>query len=264
MSWQWGNHVGLMMQRQWRTVQKSLSDTILNIFIIWPLIFTFGQGYCTAHIFFPENQAAFSAVLMTGAVLIQAFVVGWFLVMAFLEDRETSRIFSYHAIATSYSAAFWGRFFFYHLWSFFLLLPILPIAKVLLGVGMRSPSASWAALYAALFLLAGVVSAYLLFLTSLMKGMRSIEHMWALGIEPFILLGGSWVPAHALLQSGIPGVSYFLWFNPFIYATELLRQLFFHSQEYASVACCVSALLAATALFLAAAYVLTKRRLDLV
>lgn len=257
-------HMRLLFVRQWCTIRSEWSEYLLNFFLIWPVLFSLSNGLFAPTVFFASDPARFATIMMTGIILLQSFVIGYILVLGVLEDRDATGVFAYHVTCTSFELAFIARFVFYHMLTFVLLCPVLPMAALILQEGLQIALVSWPAVFAALFVIAGFIVAYMFLLTAMATSVRSVEHLWAVGVEPALWIGGFWIPAHALIKSGVPVISSIAWYNPFIYVTELLRQIFFHSEQYASIGCSVAILLSATVVCGVSAYSVMRYRMDAV
>ena len=258
------SNVYWLMQRQFFLIKNSLGDLFINYAIIWPCIFSFSSGYFVPLVFFPQDPINKGTELMVGMVLLQAFVVAYFMMVDLISERESSGILHYHITATSFGAAFAARVLFYVMYVFCALLPFLPVSKLLLGEHLYTDLISWPLLVVVLFFVVTLVVTYVFALAALVREMRSIEYVWSYGVEPFLWLSGMWAPTYAIAKSGVPGITYFLMINPFGYASDVLRQLFFNDPRFSSVGISVLIMFLATVFFVAVAYRLLRKQIHAV
>ena len=258
------NNVYWLLQRQWFLVKNSLGDLFINYALIWPAIFSFSSGYFVPLVFFPYDPVRKGTELMVGMVLLQAFVVAYFMMVDLISERESAGILPYHITATSFAAAFAARILFYVLYVFCAVLPFLPVSKLLLGAHLYTDLISWPLFIVVSFFVVTLVVTYVFALAALVSEMRSIEYVWSYGVEPFLWLSGMWAPAYAIAKSGVPGISWFLLINPFAYGSDALRQLFFHDARFASVGLSVLVMVVATAFFIIIAYWLLRKKIEAV
>jgi len=253
-----------LMQRQFFLVKNALGDFFINNIILWPCIFSLASGYFVPLVFFPNDPINKGTELMVGMLLVQSFVVAYFMMVDLISEREADGILRYHIVATSFAAAFTARIMFYVLYVYCTLVPFLPMAKVVLQGHLYTDQLSWPLLMVVLFFLVTLVVTYVFALASLVREMRSIEYVWSYGVEPVLWLSGMWAPVYAIAKSGVPGITWFLMINPFAYAGDALRQLFFHDPRFASVGSSLQVVSVAIVIFIVVAYRLLKKQMQAV
>ena len=250
-----------VLYRQWFSIKKTFWGLVINYVVLRPAIFSVGNGYFVPLALFKDQARVRGTEMMVGVLLLQIFVTTYSMLVELIHEFEETRVFQYHVIATSYFSAFTARFVFFLLFTYGATLPFLPMAKVYLGDHLVTENLSWGALGAVLFLVVFLVVSYSYCLSVVTRSMRDVEHLWSLGVEPVLWLSGMWVPAYAIARSGMPGMASFMACNPFAYATDALRQLFFADIAYASLALCCTVITGASIFFMLLAYWLVKRRL---
>ncbi len=253
-----------LLQREFFLIKNSLFDIFINYAILWPCIFSVSSGYFIPLVFFPHDSINKGTELMVGMLFLQSFVVAYFMVVDLISERENVGILHYHVVATSFFAAFFSRIIFYVLYVYFCLLPFLPVAKLLLGDCLYTEQLSWPMLMLVLFFMVSLVVTYIFMLSAMVKEMRSIEHMWSYGVEPVLWLSGMWAPAYAVSKSGVPGISWLLFFNPFAYASDALRYLFFNDPKFIGVWVSLPIMGCAILLFLLLSYRILKNQVQAV
>ena len=256
--------VRALWARQWYVTKDSLFDMVINHVILWPALFSVSQGYFIPLSFFPHEAAEKGTELMLGMVLLQAFVVAYFALVELLNDRDETGILHYHGMATSYPALFFSRLSFYIIQTYCVLIPFLPMTKLFLGSYFITSQVHWLSVLGIVFLIATTVVSYIFCLFCCISAIRELEYAWTCGVEPFLWLSGMWAAPYAIAKSNVPGMSWFLAINPFAYATDAIRQLFFHDTRFQPVSTCCFVMIGATILFTLLAYHLLKRRLQAV
>ncbi|MDQ5891109.1 MAG: transporter permease [Candidatus Dependentiae bacterium] len=257
-------HVYWLLRRQWYLVNTRLAGMALNNIILWPLVYASTTGYLMPNTFFPDNAVYKGTELLVGIALLQIFVGSFFMLVTLLNEREDSGVLHYHIMATSYRATFVSRMIFYALYIYAFAVPFLPMAKLLLGANLYTDQLHWGALCAVLCMVVVMVTSYVMCLFSLIKTMHDIEYLWSYGVEPLLWLSGFWAPVYAVANSGVPGLSWLTRINPFAYATDALRQLFFHDARFAPLSQCMAVMAIATLIFMLLSYRLLQRRLGTV
>jgi len=253
-----------LLGRQWYLVKNSIPSFCLNYLVLWPFIFSFSQGYLNPSSFFGAQAADKGTELVIGMLFLQVFVVAFFMAVEAVKEREPEGVFGFHVVATSYFAAFVSRIIFYTLYTYVAIAPFMLSSKLILGTRLYTDLVIWSDYFMVLLLVAIFVVAYIFFVLTFIRSMRSIEHMWAFGVEPVLWLGGMWAPLYAIAKSNVPGITWVTRYNPFGYATDALRQIFFHDARFAPLALSCSIMAGATVLFLLLSYFLLKRRLRVV
>jgi len=257
-------HVWVLLARQWFLVRNNVVDNIINYMVIWPALFSGTSGYLVPRAFFPQNAVMKGTELIVGMVFLQFFVVSYFAVVELLSERDESRVLQYHVQATSYTATFISRLLFYTMYTYILVLPFLPMCKLFLGSYFFTDNAQWLMMPFVLFLVSLTVVSYVFCVFCTISTIRELEYAWAWGIEPVLWLSGMWAPSYVIAQSSLPGMNYFIRCNPFAYATESVRQLFFSDVQFASLPICCGVMCISAALCSLASYLLMKRQIQAV
>lgn len=253
--------IASLLARQWYLVKDDAKNFLLNNFLLWPVIFGSMNGYFVPQAFFPDNTLLRATEMMVGALLFQTVVTVFFAGVELIKEREASALFQYHVIATSFAAAFFSRLIFYSLYTFCAVAPFLPICKCMLGSLFYTDQLSWLSLFGVIFLLTSTTTAYLFFVFSFVHSLDKLEEAWVFLMEPLLWVSGLWAPVYIIAQSGVPGVSWLLAANPFAYATDAVRYLFFHEVAFASLLTSCAVMIGATVIFSVASYYLVKRRI---
>lgn len=256
------HHMTLLISREYLRVRDNLHDYMINNWLLWPLLFGISTGYFMATAYFGPDSALQATELVAGLGLLQMLILSFFIALAAIDERIGSHVMQYHVVTTSFRAMLCARYCFSVIFVWCNILPFYPVIKLLMGERLYTQQLSWLSLAAVLLLGTAMCVAYLFCWSAIINNMKKIGDMWELGIEPLIWLGGMWVPGYAMAK-GVTG-GWLVYLNPFLYATEALRQLFFHDARFASLTKSCTIMAASTICFLAIAYILLKRRLDCV
>ncbi len=260
----WCMQVWVLLARQWFLVRNQVFDSVINYMIIWPALFSCTSGYLIPLAFFPHTAAVKGTELIMGMVLLQFFVISYFALVELLNERDESRVLHYHVQATSYTATFVSRLLFYTVYTYCLVVPFLPMCKLFLGPYLCTEQARWLLMFPVLFLVSLTVVSYIFCIFCAISAIRYLEYAWSWGAEPVLWLSGMWAPSYIILQSDVPGMRYFIRCNPFAYATESVRQLFFNDVQFASLGVCCFVMITSALICSLASYVCMKRQIQAV
>jgi len=253
-----------LLARQWYLVKDDGKNFLLNNFLLWPIIFGAMNGYFIPQAFFSNNALLRATEMMVGALLFQTVVTVFFVGVELIKEREAGALFQYHVIATSFAAAFFSRLIFYSLYAFCAVAPFLPVCKCMLGSLFYTDELSWPSLFGVIFLLTNLTVSYLFLVFSFVHSLDKLEEAWVFAMEPLLWVSGLWAPAYIIAQSDVPGLKWLLAVNPFAYATDAVRYLFFHESQFASLSISCAAMIAAALIFTVASYYSLKRRIQAV
>jgi ABC-type polysaccharide/polyol phosphate export permease len=138
------------------------------------------------------------------------------------------------------------------------------MCKLFLGQYLYTEQARWVLLFPVLLLASVMVVSYIFCIFCAISAIRYLEYAWSWGVEPVLWLSGMWAPSYIIMQSKLPGIRYVTLFNPFAYATESIRQLFFNDVIFASLEMCCTVMIASTLVFSLLSYFLMKRQIQAV
>ena len=179
-------------------------------------------------------------------------------VLTIISDRLETGVLAYHATTVSLKTVFFTRMIWVSGYIYFLMAPFVFVGKIALGPWLITDHVAWGHFF--VVLLCGVLLSvsYLFCWIGLLNSIDTFEHMWERGVEPVMWFGGSWVPAYAIIQSGVPGVALISRLNPFTYFSDGIRQVFLPEVRFASLTTCYSAMLISTVPFSLVGYYLLK------
>lgn len=255
-------HVRLLVHREYLRIKGNVHDYMINNWILWPLLFGVSTGYFMPMAFFGPDSAAQATELVSGLGLLQILILSYFIALTVIDERLSSNIVQYHVATTSFITMLSARYLFSVIFVWANIVPFYLVIKVLMGDRLHTSNLSWPLLFAVLLLATAMCVSYIFCWAAIINNMKHVGDMWELGIEPLIWLGGMWVPGYAMAKGASAG--WLVYYNPFLYVTEALRQLFLHDVRFAALTKSCTLMAVSTVCFLAIAYILLKKRLDCV
>ena len=254
--------ISTLFLREWYRVRSGLFDHMLNFFVIWPFLFGVGSGYIAPLTYFGVNPYK-ATTLFVGMVLMQLVIVAYDGAMLILSERIGSKVLQYHTLSSSLKTVFLVRAGFSVLFTMFLMLPFLPVVRLMLGSYFHAVNTSWPLVLLATSLGSLLSVSYALILSSLITDMTEGMNMWIRFIEPLMWFGGMWVPLFAM-HKALPLAGALARFNPFMYVTEAIRFAVLGDAIYTPIWQCSLIILSASTLFFIISYHLLKKRIDAV
>ena len=255
---------GYLFKREWMRIRLSVKDTLINYWLIWPVIFGYANGYFMPLAAFGNQSYDKATELVLGTLFLTTIIGCFFNVLEIINERLETKVFQYHVAVMSLRTVFVTRFAFTAAYVFVLVLPFCFVAKLVLGPWLVTSHVAWGHFCAVLTLGVVTTTSYLFCWVGFLKKMSDFKHMWERGVEPIMWLGGAWAPGYAIVKSGVPGMSLITRLNPFIYFSDALRQLFLPGPQFTSLSTCYAVMVISTCVMTLFGYHLLKQRMDLV
>jgi hypothetical protein len=249
------------LQRDVAAYRPMLGRYFVNQTIIFPLLVTYIEGYVRPNTLFPDRDIFKNSLLFAGSLSLPLLVATYNTAMSFLFDLEHNRFINYQMSVLSPRLVLFERIVFITLFSFVLLVPFFPIAKLLLGDELLTTETSWPALFFILLLACLTLASYNILAMCIMEGSHQMIHLWMRVSTPLFLLGGFSVP-WAVIYNYSKVLGTILLLNPFVYITDGIRQAFFNKPLFFSLATCTLMLLLFNVLFFIGALWAFKRKTD--
>lgn len=249
------------MQRDAYLYRHRIVQYVTNYAIIYPLMYAFSFGYLQSQIYFQSNNAKLGTMLFCGNFLVVAIVLTFKLSIDLLFDLEGARSINYQITILRPQLIIIQRIIFTSLFSFIVLLPYFPVAKLLLSDLLMTQHASWFKLGVILYLSCLMGAAYNHLAACMLKSSHVIGTFWRRCNMPFFMTGGFWIPWYVMNKtSTLLGTVTLL--NPFLYVTEGIKQTILSGSEFLSFANCVIALLFFSLAFTILACYFFKKKMD--
>lgn len=254
----------IFLQFFWRDVYvycRQASTYIINYAILYPCMHSFIMGYTFPNIYFGPHSELAATTMFAGTIVVNLVVLANIVNIGLLFDLENVRYVDYQITLLSPRLVIVQRILFTSLFTFIILAPFFPIAKLLLGSWFVTTKASWPALFLVLYLASLCCSAYTQFYACLVPSSRSLRSYWMRINFALITFAGFFIPWHVMKQfSALMG--YALLFNPLLYITEGIRQALLDSDQYLSLGICCGMLIVWSCILTMLAWHFFKKRVD--
>lgn len=250
----------VLVAREWRMYKKRLRGMTVNLLIIQPLSFSGIQGYIKPLMYFGPPLGRRAMMLMGGAVLMYFIHRSFSFATAFFFDVHRQNQVQVQAQSIPVWLIYLVRVGFSTFWTWLLLTPSFPIAKLILRSSMYTADTVWWELFGVMLLVAFVLNTYAFMCISAVSSLYGISKVRVRLNEILMFLGGFNAPWIAMYYSGkvwgILGLC-----SPFLYGTEAIRQALIPGTDMLPYAITIPAMLAWSVVFLLAGYVMLWRRL---
>lgn len=254
----------LLFLRECMRVHAHLSKHIINNWLVWPILFACCNGYFMPVALFDSYNVLRGTELFIGILVLHIFVLSYVSAADLLSERVETKVLGYHMQATSFRAVFFARLAFYIFFTFSLMVPFFPVAKLVLRDRLYTALVHWPSVMMIIFLGICLATSYILCWVSIMERTSDLRSLWNRGIDPFLWLGGGWAPGYAVV-AGAGRHGWWVYLNPFIYISDSLRSLFLgDTTRFVSMEKAVMVLLFGSLFFATLSYHLLKRRMDVV
>lgn len=203
----------------------------INLGIIYPLMYSLCFLYIEPRVMFAENIAHNGSITFIGQILMFAFITSFGATITLLFDLTGDRLIDYQRTFIDARLLIIERLVFAGFFSFILLMPFFPVAKLLFPQAFIIPNASWLSLAWIILLISFMTSAYHLMAACIMQGPHQIGRLWIRYNEALLIFGGIIVPWYIIYRTS-PILGYIALLNPMMYATEGARQALLRSPDF--------------------------------
>lgn len=234
---------------------------VINYCLIYPAMHSLIWGYIYPTIYFGANSSLAATTLFAGTIVVHLVVLANIVNIGLLFDLENVRYIDYQITLLSPRLIIVQRILFTSLFTFIILLPFYPIAKLFLGSWFITTNTSWIALVLILYLGALCCSAYTQFYACIVPSSAYLRSYWMRINFALITFAGMLFPWHITKQFS-PLLGYIVALNPLLYITEGLRQAILGSELYLPLWVCCSMLLFWTSILTIMAWYFFKKRVD--
>lgn len=251
------------MVRDCYSYRNKIKTYFLNYILIYPPILCLSFAYLQTAVYFGAEHAKTGTTLFIGNTLLLALFLCNRTCMELLFDLDGNRYIDYQATLIDARLILVQRIVFAATFSFIVLLPFLPMSKLILQSHFDSTNTSWPFLFLILYVSCLCLASYNILAACVLKNHRSLSTFWKRINTPLLFLGGFLVPWHIINQYS-PTLGQIVYLNPFIYMTEGLRQAIIGGDKFFSYATCTTGLLLMTLIFTLASFYFFKKKTDYV
>lgn len=238
---------------------RQLRDHIVNYALIFPALYIFGFAYLQTQIYF-QGQSYVGAIVFSGTCIVPLVVMAFHLTFDLLFDLEKNRHIDFQLMVLKPRLIIIEQILFSSLFTFFIMIPFFPLARIFASSCIDLSNISWPSLYLILYCGSLCVSAYHKLAATLLT-VEKISMFWTRVNHILLVLGGFWIPL-STIRSFSPTLGFMLRFNPIVYLTEGLRQSIVGGNDFLPLSQCVTALLVLSVIFTALACHCFKKRVD--
>lgn len=233
----------------------------INLGIIYPVMYAFCFLYVEPQVMFEDNILQNGSITFIGQILMFALIISFEATILLLFDLIGDRFIDYQRTFIDSRLIIIERIVFAGLFSFVLLMPFFPVAKLFFPDAFIIPNASWLSLAWILFLTSFMTSAYHLMAACIMTNAHQMSRLWLRYNEAMLVLGGIIIPWY-VIQKTSPLLGYLALLNPMIYVTEGARQALLGTSDFFPLWICSIMLISWTIICTIVACRVFKKRVD--
>lgn len=250
------------MQRDWYVQTRRLHTWLINYAILKPVLYAFYVAYVQTRVFFGANGDPLRGTsLFAGEMLFVIFPLTYQLIVPLLYDLEGDRYIDYQLTFLNAKCILTQRIFFSSFFTFLMLIPFYPLAKLLLGSNIATDNTQWLILFPFLYICSLTISAYHMAAICILNNSAQTRTLWARINLPIIFLGGLSTPLFIIKRysSALGTISYL---NPAIYISEGLRAILLGNKDYLPINICFLMLTLFFFIFTLTSLCFFKKRID--
>jgi len=249
------------IKRDMYVLKRRIRSLAITYVIITPVLYTFENAYLRANLYFAHGGSKLNMIMFSGDLIFILIIITYKITVDLLFDLEQTKFTHYQMSVLNPRLFLLERIVFRAMFTFVLLLPFFPIAKLLAGDYLDTTNISWPLTILILLLASLCGTAYHQLAMCVLKGPSQIGHFWSRFNIFMLFFGGSMFPWHTAMQhSKILG--YILLLNPFMYVTEGLRQAIIGGPEFISLKACITALMTFSVIFIIMGWYFFKKKTD--
>ncbi|KIX85521.1 hypothetical protein J120_00930 [candidate division TM6 bacterium JCVI TM6SC1] len=252
-----------LVHRDIHMLKNRIWTYVINYGMIYPIVYTFCFAYLQTRIYFGPENITLRSTLFIGNILLVMLILIYKLTVETLLDLESHKFVAYLANSSSCATVIVERIIFISIFSFLVLVPFYPFAKLLLGTQFDTTHAWWPGTFLVLLCSCWFCTSYCMCAMVYMPTTKALTNFWTRVNQPLFTFGGFWIPL-ATLSSYSPVLGYLSYANPFIYITEGLRRSLLANPNFLNLYICCSFLSLAGIILTILAIYLFKKRLDCV
>ena len=229
------------LKRDIYVYSKRARPLLFNYGFMYPLAYSIGYGYIQPNIYFAHADAATQTITFVGNILVPLILTIQVMALDLLFDFDADRFVEYQISVLDSRLVILERILFSSLFSFFLMLPFYPVAKLILANHFYTAHTHWLYTFLILYLGSFCISAYQAFIVCFLKKSSEFDNIWPRFNQVLISLGGFWIP-RAIISKFSPLLGYVVLLNPYLYITEGLRQAILGGDQFMPLYVCIGML----------------------
>lgn len=252
------------LKRDFYVYRKQIKKYIITYLVIFPILFSFVEGYIMPNSTFNLNILPSKSLLLTGVIIWIMLGLAMSINAFFLIDLENNKFIQYQALLLNPRILILEKIIFSSIISFVFISPFFIISKLILREEFNTLALSVPKLLI-IFLLGSICcSCYAILSMCILKGTYQLGSFWRRFNYPLILFGAEWVPWIQIFNfSKILG--YLILINPFLYIGEGVRGAVIGidgKNLYIPFFYCIIFLMIISTIFIYATFYLFKKRID--
>jgi len=252
---------GMFLWRDLLVQLKHIKDFLINYLFYYPVISSIAILYLQPNTYFGSGSELLGTTIYAGNILIHMMVLTYKLTVPLLFDLEHNKYINYQIIRLNPNLVLLQRIIFTTLFSFVMLIPYLPIAKLIFPHSFVTINTSWPKLYLVLLFGTFVCAAYHMLAIILIKRSTQLGTLWARSNIILIMFGGLMIPRY-IMQEYSQVLGYIIRLNPLLYITEGLRRAILADQIFLPIPLCCISLFSFALVFIYLAGYFFKKRVD--
>jgi|GEM_PF-293287 len=195
-------------------------------------------------------------------ISVTAFEIYGLLFATLIEILEKGHFYYLFTLPISARWIFTQKVLFYTIVNIILAFSMIPMCKIVLWNDLNLALISWGKFFIAIFVASLFFACCWLFIASLTKAIKNVQHVWTRIIFPLWFLGGFQFTWYTVLKMS-KIIAYLSLFNPFTYVTEASRAAFFADQKFINFWLCILILFFGGIILAIFGYKNMKKRLEL-
>jgi ABC-type multidrug transport system permease subunit len=233
-------------------IDYSIIETSINVVIF---------GYFLPNLGGQVQSPTYVSTVVLGSVLWSIVPLTFSILLDFWFDFEHANYIAYQVTILSPWLVLLEKVLFLSLYCFSMLLFYIPLCKLILGDLLATGSISWIKLCGMIYLSVLVALTLNLCMACYFESSDKIANMWLRIFHPLMSFGGVTVPL-VIMQQYSQVLGTVVWFNPFLYITEGVKDSVLGGTTFIPALWCMPALLVFAGLFFYASTHYLKRKMD--
>lgn len=233
----------------------------VNYSLIMPAVYSIGYGYFLSRIVFGETETMKSLIMFLGVIVFVIFPLGYSLNTEFLFDLQTNKFIEYQILQINPSLVILEKIVFSTIATFIISSLFYPISSLFVYEIFKIASVSIPKFILIFFLGSLMTSAFFIASMCCFKNVSQSNYFWKYLCYPMIQLGGFLTPWSVIFKTS-KFLGYLVYINPIIYFTEGIRSSMTHLNDLLPYTYSALSLLLFCIIFVVAALITFKMKVD--
>lgn len=249
----------IILERQWYVYRHRMNGLLINFLLLSPLKVASIQGYVKPMMYFGYPLGRRAMLVFAGSVLMYFIHRSFSFATGFFFDIAQQRQIELQSQRMPLWLVYGTRILFTSLFTWCVLLPMMPLCKVILRSDLYTDDVRWPLYGLVVFLIAFMMNSYAFMCVSLVGSIQEITKIRVRINEVLMWLGAFNIPWSVMNKSHY-GWGLLALCNPFTYGTEALRGALVPGPDVISPLLTLPGLVFWIAFFLYVGYKTTSRR----